>query len=86
MLNKYILEQQELYSGYSYLVHTPFQSVYSKDELYNAVRYLKPVLDTELIFAYSFGMVYEIYTIQEWFTKYSKGPKETRTDIDNKIK
>lgn len=85
VINKYVLEQRELYGGYTYLEHTPFQSEYTKEELYAAVKYLKPVLDTGLIFAYSFGMVYEIYTIQEWFTKYSVGPKETREDLDKKI-
>lgn len=93
MINKYIAVIDNEYDRCSVLEFFPFQTKYTPEEI--LLEYTKQIdartfkgftlLDTG-IRIYVDSKLNEILTIQEWFTKYATGVKETRDDVDLKIK
>ena len=97
MINKYIAVYEDEYSNFVsceiVIGFQPFQSAFDKDMIENEVKFLQkkglyqqPVLDTGLFVCDGNNWLLSIMTIQEWFTKYATGVKETRDDVDLKIK
>lgn len=96
MINKYIAVIENEYDdglyGTTVIEYLPFQSRYTKDEIeqgydQNIGKYpFKPfqILDTGIRIT-KYNQLQEVCTIQEWFTQYGVGVKETRDDVDKKI-
>lgn len=88
MINKYIAVVENDYDMFGVLEFLPFQTKHTPSEILQEQKNYRreaPILDTGIVLQSELNPILEILTIQEWFTKYATGVKETRDDVDKKI-